>query len=126
MVSIGPKSSDGFCCFFARAITPSIQWWAWRPRPAAAHGLNLGFQRLNLFREALVLLGLLHVGAPVVVRPGMFVAPSSVRMFISFNHYGHLCPNYVADTIRQASTPIALLEDRKPKLVAIPRKSRQG
>ena len=38
-------------------------------------------------------------------------------------HYGHLCPNYVADTIRQASTPIGLLEDRRPKVVTELRRS---
>jgi integrase len=38
-------------------------------------------------------------------------------------HYGHLCPNYVSETIRQASTPIGLLEDSRPKIVTQLRKS---
>jgi integrase len=38
-------------------------------------------------------------------------------------HYGHLCPNYVSETIRQASTPIGLLEDNRPKVVTELRRS---
>jgi integrase len=38
-------------------------------------------------------------------------------------HYGHLCPNYVSVTVRQASTPIGLLEDRRPRVVTELRRS---
>jgi integrase len=38
-------------------------------------------------------------------------------------HYRHLCPNYVSETVRQASTSVGLLEDRRPKVVTVRRSS---
>jgi site-specific recombinase XerD len=69
-----------------------------------------------------------HIYASRLVMKGVPLAVVAAQLGHSSikqveKHYGHLCPNYISETVRQASTPIGLLEDRRPKVVTELRRS---